>query len=331
MSTRKSSQCSTNPERRRVWRLPWLETLAAFLIVAGVVTFMYPSTASWFSQREQSRVTELALNEMQRSPSSDAKYRSKQIELAQEYNHDLASGAVYRANENIARSEATTSNDTLAYDELLNSDGNGFMGRLRYEALDIDLPIYHGTSDETLQQGIGHLEGTSLPIGGQETRSVLTAHRGLPESTLFTHLDRAAVGERLTVSVLDRTLTYEIVETVVIGPDETEAILPLANTDMLTLVTCTPLGLNTHRILVNAVRVTPTPLADELAAAARPELPGFPWWSVVLGGVIFAATGFVWWSGYGHTSRKSRTALQVTPAPPSMGRNNPSCTKTYLS
>jgi len=283
---------------------PKLETLAVVLIMAGVITFMYPSTASWFSQREQSRVTELALNEMQRPPGNNADYRAELLKQAHEYNTDLASGAVYKANENIASSETDTSSTSMAYSELLDASGNGFMGRLRYETLDIDLPIYHGTSDETLQRGVGHLEGTSLPVGGQETRSVLTAHRGLPESTLFTHLDKASVGDRLTVTVLDQTMTYEVVETLVIEPDQTEAILPVANTDMLTLVTCTPLGLNTHRILVNAVRVTPTPVEDQAVAATPPDLPGFPWWIVILGSVFIAAIVFIWWSGHGNAHRK---------------------------
>lgn len=311
MNTPGFGRHASHSKRRRPWRLPWLETLAVFLILAGVMTFMYPRTASWFSQREQSRVTEMALNEMKEPPGNDAEYRAKQIKRAHEYNAALASGAVYRANENIASSDTNVSDEKLAYESMLDATGNGFMGRLRYESLDIDLPIYHGTSDETLQRGIGHLEGTSLPVGGKETRSVLTAHRGLPESTLFTHLDRANVGDRFTVSVFDQTLTYEVVESVVIDPDETEAILPVADTDMLTLVTCTPLGLNSHRILVNAVRVTPTPLADEVAATQKSDLPGFPWWAVVLGSVLIAAIIFVWWSGYGHARRHAKASERV--------------------
>ncbi|WP_413456537.1 class C sortase (plasmid) [Glutamicibacter sp. FR1] len=308
MTTSRLGRHAAHRESHRSWRLPWLETLAAILILAGVMTFMYPRTASWFSQREQSRVTEMALNEMREAPTNDAAYRAEQIARAHEYNGALASGAVYRANENIASSDINVADEKLDYDSILDTTGNGFMGRLRYESLDIDLPIYHGTSDETLQRGIGHLEGTSLPVGGNETRSVLTAHRGLPESTLFTHLDRAQIGDRLTVSVLDQTLTYEVVETVVIDPDETEAILPVENTDMVTLVTCTPLGVNSHRILVNAVRVKPTPLADELAAAEKSELPGFPWWAVVLSAVLLAAIAFVWRSGYAQAKRHTRAS-----------------------
>ncbi|HCM95686.1 MAG TPA: class C sortase [Glutamicibacter sp.] len=251
------------------------------------------------------------MNKLESPPSNSALFRREQIEQAHKYNKALSSGAVYRANENVAQGDGSVSDDSMVYEELLDATDTGFMGRIRYDELNIDLPIYHGTSDETLLRGVGHLEGTSLPVGGKETRSVLTAHRGLPESTLFTNLNNAAVGDRFTVSVLDQTLTYEVIEMLVIEPDETEAILPVANTDMLTLITCTPLGINSHRILVNAVRVTPTPIADEVAATAVPDLPGFPWWSLILGGVFIGAVLFVWWSGYAHAARLARAAARA--------------------
>lgn len=311
MSSQTLEHRGRTSKARRSWHMPWLETLAAFLILAGTMTVMYPSTASWFSQREQSRVTEMALNKLESPPSNSALFRREQIEQAHKYNKALSSGAVYRANENVAQGDGSVSDDSMVYEELLDATDTGFMGRIRYDELNIDLPIYHGTSDETLLRGVGHLEGTSLPVGGKETRSVLTAHRGLPESTLFTNLNNAAVGDRFTVSVLDQTLTYEVSEMLVIDPDQTEAILPVANTDMLTLITCTPLGINSHRILVNAVRVTPTPIADEVAATAVPDLPGFPWWSLILGGVFIGAVLFVWWSGYAHAARLARAAARA--------------------
>ncbi|WIV45351.1 class C sortase [Glutamicibacter nicotianae] len=289
----------SEPSQRPKWKISWLETIAALMILAGLVTFLYPTIASWFSQKEQSRVTALALNKMDEPPGNDANLRKKQIDLAHEYNKALASGAIYRANENIVHSDTRSETTGLEYNKLLNASGDGFMGRLRYDALDIDLPIYHGTDDETLRQGIGHLEGTSLPVGGLETRSVLTAHRGLPESTLFTHLDRAKVGDKFSISVLDHVITYQVTDMVVIDPEETEAILPVAGTDMITLVTCTPLGINSHRILVNAERVTPTPIEDVKAAEQAPEIPGFPWWAVILGSATVGSAVVIWWSGRG--------------------------------
>ncbi len=279
--------------RSRSGGFPWLQILAGLLIVVGMAIFLYPQTASWFNQREQSKVTAFAMSQLQQPPNNDAAFRARQFELAHQYNEALASGAVLNAGANIAVGDGVSSNDQLVYNELLNVGDNGFMGRMKYDSLGIDLPIYHGTSEETLKHGIGHLEGTSLPVGGEGTRSVLTAHRGLPEATLFNELDRAEVGDRFTVSVLDQVLTYEVTETRVISPDDTQAIMAEPGQDLITLITCTPLGINSHRILVTAERVTPTPEADIVAAAVVPDIPGFPWWAVIFGATVLVAGTYI--------------------------------------
>ena len=280
------------------WRTPWVESIAALLVIAGTLVFSYPHIASWFSQQQQSRVTELALAEIDKPPHNDPVFRSTQLDEAHRYNAALSSGAIYQAYKHVAQGTATSADMPFIYDDLLSVSDTGVMGRLTYESLNIDLPIYHGTSEETLKVGIGHLEGTSLPVGGDGTRSVLTAHRGLPEATLFTELDRAEVGDTFTLTVVDQVLTYRVISTQVIEPNETEAILPMIDRDVVTLLTCTPLGINTHRILVNAERITPTPIGDVQRARAVPELPGFPWWAVGLGVVTVVVGGFVWRSGY---------------------------------
>ncbi|KAB1645297.1 class C sortase [Gulosibacter chungangensis] len=267
-------------------------------MLVGTCVFLYPQVAAWFSQREQSLVTSLAMEAMDRPPNSDETFRAEEMAKARQYNDELASGAVYAANANIAVGQETATTDGVAYDDLLNTSGEGFMGRLLYEDLAIDLPIYHGTSDEILEHGVGHLEGTSLPVGGVGTRSVLTAHRGLPSATLFTNLDKAEMGDTFTVSVLDEVLTYKVVEIQVIKPEETQEIVADPDRDLITLVTCTPLGINSHRILVTAERITPTPIGDIESAAAEPNLPGFPWWTVVLGTVLVLFVVYIWRSGY---------------------------------
>lgn len=282
----------------RSWRMPWAAMIACLVILAGTAVFLYPYTASWFSQKEQSRVLGMSQELIEQPPHDDPNYRAEQIERAHRYNDALASGAQLIANGNVPVGDGASSDDTLIYSEVLAISDSGFMGRLRYDALNIDLPIYHGTSEETLKRGVGHLEGTSLPVGGIGTRSVLTGHRGLPTATLFNELNRAEEGDVITVSVLDQVLSYRVVESRVIEPQQTEAILPDPDRDLLTLVTCTPLGINSHRILVTAERITPTP-ADEIAAAeATPDLPGFPWWAVALGAVIVFFVVYVWRSGY---------------------------------
>nr|WP_245788015.1 class C sortase [Tessaracoccus bendigoensis] len=280
------------------WRFPWVSAIAALVILAGTCVFLYPYAASWFSQKEQSRVTEVAMESMAQPPNNDELKRAQLLERAHAYNEALASGAVFRANESVATGDGRSSDESFVYEDILSVTDGGFMGRLRYDALNIDLPIYHGTADETLARGVGHLEGTSLPVGGVGTRSVLTAHRGLPEATLFNDLDKAKVGDTFTVSVLDQVLTYRVFETQVIEPDQTKAILADPDRDMVTLVTCTPLGINSHRILVTAERITPTPIEDVVKAADPPNLPGFPWWAVVLGGVVVVLSLYVWRSGY---------------------------------
>lgn len=282
----------------RRWRMPWAQMIACLVILVGTAVFLYPYTASWFSQKEQSRVLGMSQEWLEQPPHDDADYRAEQIERAHRYNDALASGAQLIANGNVPVGDGASSDETLIYNEVLAISDIGFMGRLRYDALKIDLPIYHGTSDETLKHGVGHLEGTSLPVGGIGTRSVLTAHRGLPTATLFNELNRAAKGDVITVSVLDQVLSYRVIESRVIEPHETEAILPDPDRDLLTLVTCTPLGVNSHRILVTAERITPTPTEEIAAAEAAPDLPGFPWWAVILGAVIVFVVVYVWRSGY---------------------------------
>ena len=192
-----------------------------------------------------------------------------------EYNAALASGALLAANSTVPTSRGT---DGGGYDyEDMLATPSGVMARLRYDALGIDLPIYHGTSDETLLKGIGHLEGTSLPVGGEGNRSVLTAHRGLANSTLFTDLNQAELGDRFQIEVSGEVLTYEVIDYKVIEPEEAETLLAEPGRDLTTLVTCTPLGINSQRILVTGSRVTPTPAADLERAGSVPEIPGFPW------------------------------------------------------
>lgn len=297
---------------RRPWRMPWLQAAAGLVILVGVCVLLYPQVASWFSQKEQSRVTELAQESMDEPPNNDAEVRAAQIAQAHEYNDALASGALLNANANVAVGDGTLSNDTLVDDDILNPMGNGFIGRLRYDSLDIDLPIYHGTSTDTLAHGVGRLEGTSLPVGGVGTRAVLTAHRGLPTATLFSDLDRAEVGDTFTVSVIDQVLTYRVVEIQVIKPEDTEAIVADPDRDLVTLVTCTPLGINSHRILVTAERITPTPQRDIVAAQKAPELPGFPWWALILGTATVAVGAYTWRAGYPARSAKAVAGHQPT-------------------
>lgn len=157
----------------------------------------------------------------------------------------------------------------IRYRGVLNASADGVMGRVRIESIGVDLPIYHGTDPATLERGAGHLEGSHLPVGGESTRAVITAHRGLATSTLFTHLDRVDIGDRFQIIVLGEVLTYEVIETKVIDPSDSDSLLAEPGRDLVTLVTCTPLGINSHRMLVTGGYLTWGGFAD--AKRVRPS------------------------------------------------------------
>lgn len=141
------------------------------------------------------------------------------------------------------------------YQSLLNPDGTGMMGYIHIPKINIELPIYHGTSEAVLQAGVGHFWGTSLPVGGESTHTVLTGHRGLPTKTLFTNIDKLEEGDIFYIKVLDETLAYQIDQILTVLPEETDALAIESGKDYATLVTCTPYAINTHRLLVRGYRI----------------------------------------------------------------------------
>lgn len=141
------------------------------------------------------------------------------------------------------------------YEQLLNVSGNGIMGYIEIPSIDVMLPIYHGTSEEVLQVAIGHIEGSSLPIGGESTHSVISGHRGLPSSRLFTDIDQLSEGDTFTLMVLDEVLTYEVDQIRIVEPEDISLLAIEEGQDLCTLVTCTPYGVNSHRLLVRGHRV----------------------------------------------------------------------------
>lgn len=141
------------------------------------------------------------------------------------------------------------------YESLLNVSGNGIIGYIEIPSINCSLPIYHGTDEAVLQIAVGHIEGSSLPVGGESTHCVLSGHRGLPSARLFTDLDRLVMGDTFILRVLDETLTYEVDQILIVEPYEMDALRIEKGKDYCTLVTCTPYGINTHRLLVRGHRV----------------------------------------------------------------------------
>lgn len=279
--------------RARRWRLPVFPLIIALVSLAGAGLLLFPTVVSWFSQYEQSQRIDALTDDVADLGADTLRER---LAEARAYNDDLSgAGANVAANERLPLAdEPDQAGDYLG---VLRADADGLMARLKIPAISVDLPIYHGTSDVVLEHGVGHLEGTAVPVGGASTHSVLTAHRGLATSELFTHLDRVQVEDTFTIEVFGEVLTYRVVDTRVVDPAETESLLPALGEDLVTLVTCTPLGVNSHRILVTGERVIPTPQADLDGAGRGPEIPTFPWWAFIVAGVLAVASTYVWLSG----------------------------------
>jgi sortase A len=264
---------------RRLLTSPALIAAVAF---AGLLLLLYPTAATWLSASQQSEVVNHYIRAVEsRGPAG----RQAALAAAAAYNAHLTGGASMSPGQRIPRSDQSSHDD--GYDQQLRADDNGMMARIVIPSIDADLPIYHGTSDAVLARGVGHLEGTALPIGGAGTHAVLTGHRGLATAELFTRLNELHRGDRFTINVFGNTLTYRVTTTLVVDPSDTATLNPVPGKDLVTLVTCTPLGINSHRILVTGTRVLPTPIHDTQLASHPSPGPGAPLWG---GAGVTAAT-----------------------------------------
>ena len=204
---------------------------------------LYPTISDYVNQLHQTRAVANYAADVDKL--SDADYTAY-FEAADAFNAQIA-----------ADPDALYFPDRFpSYESTLDVTGTGIMGYITIEKIGVELPIYHGTSDAVLQVAAGHLEGTSLPVGGASTHAVISAHRGLPSAKLFTNLDQLEVGDTFTITVLDRTLTYEVDNISIILPTETDSLKVSEGKDYVTLMTCTPYGINTHRLLVRGRRIT---------------------------------------------------------------------------
>lgn len=269
------------PPRRRV---DAFAVIIASVLLVGASAMLYPGAASWFSAVFQGQDTERYVETVDSIPPGK---RAAELEAAKEYNGSLADGS--RIVDPFAAIQDTTVKTSDPYWDLMDPVGDGLMARITIPSLDLDLPIYHGTGNDVLLKGVGHLQGTALPIGGLGTHTVMTGHRGLPQSTLFTHLDKMKVGDSIKVDSYGQTAVYVVTDASVVLPTETESLHPQAGQDLLTLVTCTPVGINSHRILITAER------SQDLSA--RLDAPvngvGFPWWAPVWLAVLISAVVYV--------------------------------------
>ena len=211
------------------------------IFVIGLSLLLYPGVSNfWNSIHQTYAIVDYEASLEGLSPTDYTVY----WEAAEDYNRELA-----------GLEEPLKNYDQIdGYKALLNVRNNGMMGYITIPDLNVELPIYHGTSESVLSKAAGHLEGSSLPVGGENTHCVISAHRGLPSAKLFTNLDQVEVGDSFSMKILDRTLAYEVFEISVVKPDEIEKLGIEAGKDLCTLVTCTPYGINSHRLLVHGKR-----------------------------------------------------------------------------
>lgn len=213
------------------------------IFLIGLLLVLYPTVSNFLNNREQKKVIReysSIVNNM------DKEEKEAMYNEAVDYNKEIyEKGMIDYSNPDAVQ----------GYNDILDVSGTGIMGYISIPKINVELPIYHGTSDGVLQVAVGHLEGSSLPVGGENTHCVLSGHRGLPSADLFTHLDRLNVHDIFTISVLDKTLVYEIDQIKVVAPGDTQYLQIEDGKDYCTLLTCTPYGINTHRLLVRGVRV----------------------------------------------------------------------------
>ena len=220
--------------------LPVLAVVLIFVLGLGIM--LYPAIANYVNARSQT----VAIDHYEEAAQANAAYYEGLLEQAQAFN-----GEIFENGGLVNLTDA----QKAEYETLLNLNGDGVMGYIEIPRLDLKLSIGHGTEEDVLQRMVGHIEGSSLPVGGESTHAVLSAHRGLPTAKLFSDLDLMQVGDRFMIHTLNHTLTYQVDQITVILPEEIEALAIVPGEDYVTLMTCTPYAVNTHRLLVRGVRV----------------------------------------------------------------------------
>ena len=221
----------------------FITLLLVLILLVGLSLLLYPSVSDYWNSLHQTRAIASYAEQV---ASLDNDTYDQLWEDARAYNQSLLS----RSNAYLLSDE-----QKAEYERLLDVSGLGVMGYIEIPSIDVSLPIYHGTEESVLQIAVGHLEWTSLPVGGMSTHCVLSGHRGLPSAKLFTNLDKLRKGDTFLLRVLDEVLTYEVDQILIVEPRETAALHIVEGEDYCTLVTCTPYGVNTHRLLVRGHRI----------------------------------------------------------------------------
>ncbi len=269
-----------------------INIIIAIVFLGGLSILLYPTVSDYLNEKNASRT--IVSYEDSIASLGEEDY-SQEIGTAREYNEYLTQ---YSGLGNAAAVESEQ--DDNPYEKLLNVGKSGVMAVIRIPAIDVNLPIYHGTSEAVLQTSVGHYLGSSLPIGGESTHAILTGHRGLPSAKLFTDLDRLEVGDVFYIKVLGEILEYQIDQIETVLPHELDSLSITPGEDYVTLVTCTPYGVNSHRLLVRGTRIEydgnyeekvpmkPAPDNSDIPQEARGNGLSERQW-IIIGAVAFAA------------------------------------------
>lgn len=251
--------------------------LPALIILVGVAIILYPVVATQWNNRVQQHVAQEYAELVDDAPQEQLDAR---IEAARRYNASGAKGPI------LDPWQSRIAKDNPAYSAYLAElSGLTAMSQLMIPSIDVNLPVYHGTRDDTLQKGLGHLFGTALPVGGLGTHAVITGHTGIPTATLFDDLIDVEVGDSIYLSTFGEKMKYRVYDTEVVLPDEVESLDAQTGRDLITLITCTPYGINSHRLLVHAERVEMDPEEAEVLDQATSTMQ---WWMWLLAALAVA-------------------------------------------
>nr|WP_308409919.1 class C sortase [Corynebacterium aurimucosum] len=260
--------------------------LPAIIVVVGLLVMLYPVVATTWNNWNASRLAQEFARLDKETP---VQAQNSAWDAAHTYNEEQTTGPIL---DPWLERVGEANPDYEHYLDQLNE--TEAMARLVFPAIDVDLPVFHGTADKTLQRGLGHLYGSDLPVGGAGTHSVITGHTGLSNSTMFDHLNSAAKGDAFYIQVAGHKMKYVVDDIQVVLPSEVDSLRPVANKDYVTLITCTPYGINTHRLLVRGHQVALEPGEETLFEGSHG--PGWQWWMfVLLAAVIVIGCWLVWW------------------------------------
>ena len=230
-------------KQKKKRRGPSISTIVLVIILlAGVGILLYPSVSDWWNSMHATRAIAGYVTAVEDMSGQE---KEAMLEAAKAYNERLANGVNFKL----------TEEEYAEYESLLNIGGTGIMGYVQISAIGVNLPIYHSVDESVLQIAVGHIPGSSLPVGGERTHAILSGHRGLPSAKLFSDLDQMVEGDTFTVNIMDQTATYMVDQIRIVLPEETDELAIRDGKDYCTLVTCTPYGINTHRMLVRGRRI----------------------------------------------------------------------------